>query len=139
LVETSQTPSKRKDWPGVEKCIRASIRVLLPPEKRNEALIILKSVIKQTELEPGCISCRLYQDSSKKHALMLEEIWDSETDLQHHLGSDKFLTVLLVVEMSIERPEVRFDVISHSTGMETIEKVRTRPEGSEVGMPPAEG
>lgn len=128
MVETSQPPSEGKDWQGVVTCIRASFRLLLPPEKRKEALIILKSVMQQTELASGCNCCRLYQDFSNKSAVMLEETWEDERELQRHLGSDNFLAVLLVMEMSPERPEVRFDVISYSTGMETIEKIRARPE-----------
>ena len=49
----------------------------------------------------------------------------SESDLYRHLRSSKFYTVLLVVEMAVEPPEIRFDVIAHSTGLETIEKTRT--------------
>jgi hypothetical protein len=34
--------------------------------------------------------------------------------------------VLLVVEMAVEPPEIRFDAISNSTGLETIEKARSQ-------------
>jgi quinol monooxygenase YgiN len=87
-------------------------------------LTILSSIIEQTKLEEACISCRLYRDVQEDRALMLEEIWSSEKDLQCHLNSDKFHTVLLVVEMATEPPEIRFDTIAHSSGIETIEKAR---------------
>ena len=48
-------------------------------------------MIEQTRFEPGSVSCRLYQDALEKRALMLEEIWTSEKDLERHLRSDKFL------------------------------------------------
>ena len=32
--------------------------------------------------------------------------------------------ILLVVEMDLETPEIRFDAISQSTGFETLEKAR---------------
>jgi quinol monooxygenase YgiN len=108
--------------------IDATIRLTIPAKKRKEALIILGSLIEQTKLEEGCISCRLYRDVQEERALMLEQIWASEKDLERHLRSDRFLAVLLAIEMATEFPEVRFDVIARSTGIDTIEKARTKPE-----------
>ena len=105
--------------------VRSSIRMLIPPEKQNEALEILGSMTEQIQFEPGCISCRIYRDVGEERALMLEEIWTSEDDLQRHLRSEKYYKVLLVVEMAAETPEIRFDTIAHSRGVETIEQART--------------
>jgi quinol monooxygenase YgiN len=91
---------------------------------RQEALAILGPVIELIRLEDGCISCRLYQDVHEKGALLLTQIWEDHDSLERHLRSDRFRTVLLVVEMSSEYPEVRFDVIESTSGMETIQKVR---------------
>lgn len=109
--------------------VHGTIRALIPRKKQKEALIILKSMIEQTKLEPGCISCRLYHDAQEERAIMLEEIWASENDLHCHLRTTKFHRVLLVVEMAAEPPEIRFDVVAHSTGLETIERARTWPDG----------
>jgi len=116
------------DQTADKKPVHAQIRLLIPANKVNEALMILDSVIELIRLEEGCISCRLYGDVQKQGALMLEEIWTSEKDLERHLRSHKFLAVLLVVEMATEIPEIRFDVISHSTGIETVEKARAKPD-----------
>lgn len=105
--------------------VHSTIRLLIPLEKQNEALEILGSITEQIQFEPGCISSRLYQDVQEELAIMIEEIWASETELQHHLRSDKYRRVLLVVEMAAEPPEIRFDTIAHSSGVETIEQART--------------
>ena len=70
--------------------LRSTIRMLIPAKKQNEVLEILGSMTEQIQFEPGCSSCRLYRDVKEDRALMLEEIWWSEKDLQRHLGSDKF-------------------------------------------------
>jgi quinol monooxygenase YgiN len=127
-MELSQVALNMEDQQEAKSRIDASIRMIIPAKKRKEALIILSSLIEQTRLEEGCISCRLYQDAQEQRALLLEEIWTSKKDLERHLRSDKFLAVLLVVEMAIESPEIRFDVISHSTGIDAIEKVRAKPD-----------
>jgi quinol monooxygenase YgiN len=128
LIELTRVAPTVEDQQEAKSRIDASIRIIIPAKKRKEALIILSSLIEQTKLEEGCISCRLYQDVREERALMLEETWTSEKDLERHLRSHKFLAVLLVVEMATEIPEIRFDVISHSTGIDAIEKARAKPD-----------
>jgi quinol monooxygenase YgiN len=106
--------------------VRSTIRMLIPLEKQSEALEILGSIIEQTQFEPGCISCRIYQGVEEARAILLEEFWTSDEDLQHHLRSEKYRKILLVVEMAAEPPEIRFDSIAHSSGVETIEQARTQ-------------
>jgi len=55
---------------------------------------------------------------------VLKEVWKSEKDLNLHLRSNEYRNVLLVLEMALKQPEIRFDTISSSTGIETIEKAR---------------
>ena len=112
--------------PKVARMVQSIIRMLIPFEKHSEALEILGSTIEQTQFEPGCVSCRLYRDVEDTRAIMLEELWMSEEDLQRHLRSDKYHKVLLVVEMAVEPPEIRFDTIDYSMGMEKIEQARTQ-------------
>jgi len=104
--------------------VRTTIRMLIPPRKRREALGILNSMTDQTRIEPGCMSFRIYRDVKDKRAIMLEELWANEKDLQHHLRSDQYRNVLLVVEMAVEPPEIRFDTITHSAGVEIVEQAR---------------
>jgi quinol monooxygenase YgiN len=106
--------------------VHATIRVLVSPKQRKEALMILGSIIEQTKLEDGCISCRLYQDVHQEGALMLQQLWSSEKDLHRHLRSNRFHTVLLVVEMAVEPPEIRFESIATSAGVEVIQQARTQ-------------
>ena len=108
--------------------VRSTVRMVIPHKNQKDALEILGSMTEQTQFEPGCISCRLYQDIREKLAIMIEEIWTSEKDLQRHLRSDKYRQILLVVEMASEPPEIRFDTIAHSSGVETIETARKQTE-----------
>lgn len=127
MTEQIRSPYITEDTQGVVGRVYASIRLLISSKKRKEALVILGSMIEQIRLEPGCIHCRLYSDVLEERALMLEEIWSSEKDLERHLRSNRFHTVLLVIEMATESPEIRFDVVSRSTGIDAVERVRTRP------------
>ncbi|WP_289020543.1 antibiotic biosynthesis monooxygenase family protein [Desulfobacter postgatei] len=106
--------------------IRASIRIHLSLKKQREALEILKSVREQTKVEPDCIYTRLYRGSDDENILMLEELWRGEQALLNHLKTDIYRRVLLVIEMSDIQPEISFDRILASDGIETIKKAREK-------------
>ena len=114
--------------------VQASIRMLIPPKRRGELMEIFSSLGERSRFEPGCIGSRVYQDVEVEPAIMIEQLWNSGEDLERHIRSEEFRKVLLVVEMAVEPPEIRFDAISHSTGFETIEKARS-PKTGEVGNP----
>jgi len=117
------------EGPSEAQCpVKATIRISISGKKRKEAIIILRDLVGETKLQQGCVSCRLYQGVQEDRWLMLEEIWTSQKLLERHLRSDKFLSVLLVMEMATEVPEVRFEVIANCSGIETIEKVRVKTD-----------
>jgi quinol monooxygenase YgiN len=108
------------------RMVRATIRMPIPLEQQRDALEILGPIKEQTQFEPGFISCRVYRGVEDPRAIMLEELWSSDADLQRHLRSDKYRKILLVVEMAAESPDIRFDTIVQSSGVEAIELARTQ-------------
>jgi quinol monooxygenase YgiN len=112
-----------------KQLIQATITMAIPPQKSGEALRIFKSLTEQCRDEPGCISCHIYEDLQEENSFMLKEVWKSTEDLDLHLRSDEYRNLLLILEMALEQPEIRFDTISSSTGIETIEKARNRRLG----------
>ena len=106
--------------------IQATIRMNFSSQKFDEALQILHSIIERTRAEAGCMSCSVFEDKGKECLIIYEEKWRNNEDMQHHLRSDDYKNVLLVMEMATIKPEIRFDTITDSSGVETIEKARTR-------------
>ena len=111
--------------------IHATIRMLIPSKKRGEVMEILGSVAERCRFEPGCIGCRVYQDAEKRQVIMFEELWRDEESLERHLRSEEYRRVLLVVEMALEYPEIRFNTVSSSAGVEAIGKARNFTERAE--------
>jgi quinol monooxygenase YgiN len=64
------------------------------------------------------------QGGEEDNVLLFEQLWSNEAELERHLRSDDYRQVLLVLEMAMKQPEIRFDTILSSTGIETIEKAR---------------
>lgn len=115
--------SRRKDDRLRKGMVRSTIRMLIPLDKQSEALYILGSVADQAQFKSGCISSRLYLGADEERAIMIEELWANNEELRRHWQSDEYLRVLLVIEMSEAPPEIRFDEILRTSGMEAIEKV----------------
>jgi quinol monooxygenase YgiN len=105
--------------------INATIRMTIPPQKSPEALEILRSMAEHCRDEPGCLRCHVYGDKLEKNVLMLEQLWRDAEDLDRHLRSDDYRNLLLILETALQQPEIRFDTISLSTGIETIERARS--------------
>ena len=110
--------------------IRSTLRVALPAERLREVLGILIPMAERIRVDPGCLGCHVYRDMQDDGVLMLEESWRSEQDLQRRLESENYRTVLLLMEMAVEAPEVRFDAIQRSTGLETVVEARRPNSGS---------
>jgi quinol monooxygenase YgiN len=104
--------------------IQSIIRMTIPSQKHAEAVKIISLVAEQCRAVPGCLSCHFYGDLQEKDVLMLTEVWSAEEAMNLHLRSEDYRNLLLVLEMSLKPPEIRFDVISSSRGMKTIEKAR---------------
>ena len=109
--------------------ILATLRMAIPVQKRGEALKILKSMVARNQAQPECVFCRICEDVQEDNVLQFEEMWRSEEELERHLRSSEYHKVLLVLEMALKQPEIRFDTISSSTGIETIEKARSHRLG----------
>ncbi len=104
--------------------ILATIRIMVAPRRRSEALEILNRAAERTRVQPGCLSCRIYHDEQVEAVFMVEEVWECQEDLNRHLRSDDYRHVLFVTEMAVEPPEIAFRTISQSAGFEIIEKAR---------------
>jgi len=104
--------------------VLASLRMTFSSKKFGEALRILRSVAEVSRVQPGCLSCQVYRNGEEDNIVMFEQLWSSEADMERHLQSDEYRRVLLVLEMAIKQPEIRFDTISSSSGIETVERAR---------------
>ncbi len=108
--------------------VLATLRMMFSAKKVGEALRILRSMAEQSRVQPGCLSCQIYRNGQEDNVLMFEQQWSNEADLERYLRSDDYRQVLIVLEMAIKQPEIRFDTIVSSTGVETVEKARSSIE-----------
>ena len=100
--------------------------VLASKKQQEEVLKILRLLVGPTQVHPGCLVCRVYQQeqTQKKLRVCLLEKWETQEDLERHIRSEDFRKVLAVMDMASKPPEIEFDTVSESGGMEIIQALR---------------
>ena len=102
------------------------LRILPLPKQRVEALEILRSVQGRIQAQPGCASCRIYEERGLGQAVLFCEEWESEAALHQHVRSDLYRRILAAVELSKGPPEFSFHHVASTHGMELVEQLRGR-------------
>ena len=104
--------------------ITAILRINIGKDKRAEVNRLLRSLIEPTRVEPGCISCRLYHEADNPNAVTWVEEWRTESDLKRHLSLRRYRKILAALDLSDAQPEIRFDTVVETKGMQLIEEAR---------------
>jgi len=105
--------------------IHACLKVVLPAERRDEALRIVRSLLGPTSAAPGCVGCGFYTDAQNENILCYVEDWETEEDLQRQIRSDDYRKFLALIDLSCEPPDLRFHRVSETFGIEYLSRVRS--------------
>ena len=94
------------------------------PTDRKNAVNIFDTVAGSISVKTGCKRVRLYSDVNNDDDLILIEEWNSESEVERHIGSDEFRKIMAIMDMAIEPPEISFHTVSSTMGFELVEKIR---------------
>lgn len=106
--------------------IVGTLRILPLPDKRDDVMEVLRSVQGPVQAQPGCAACQICEEQEPERAIVFVERWESEAALEDHVRSDDYRRILGALELSGSPPEIRFDFVKVSEGIELIERVRAR-------------
>jgi quinol monooxygenase YgiN len=106
-----------------------TLRIPVSADRRAAVLEVLRSIQGPVLAQPGCKACHIYEEQGPEQALVLVERWTSGAALEGHLRSEAYRRILNAIELSGGPPEVCFDYVSATEGMELIERSRN-PEGT---------
>lgn len=102
-----------------------TLRILPAPDRRGEVLEVFRGIQGPVLAQPGCVSCHIYEEQGPEPAVVLVERWESPAALETHLRSESYRRILGAIELSGGPPEVCFDYVSATEGMDLIERSRT--------------
>lgn len=100
--------------------INANLRFPVDDGNREEIVRTLRAMIERTRVKNGCIACRLYYDVDDPNLLTWVEEWESREDLERHVQSPRFRSILAALDMCSSQPEIRFDTVIETDGMQLI-------------------
>ena len=109
--------------------IVGTLRILPAPDRRAQILEVFRTIQGPVLSQPGCVACHIYEEQGPEPAVVLVERWESRATLEAHLRSETYRRILGAIELSGGPPEVRFDHVSATEGMELIERSR-KPAGT---------
>ena len=104
--------------------ITVSLGFRVSHKRRKDFMNSARLILGPTRIQPGCISCRLYQDLDESDAVFLVEEWESRKKLDRHLNSDQYRVILSLMEASDRFPDIKINTVSKTEGLEAIEVVR---------------
>jgi quinol monooxygenase YgiN len=109
--------------------VRLSLTLSGPERKANQIRDALRSLAMSTRLEQGCLGCRVWlEDDGDSRSVNYEESWATERDMRRRVRSDRFTSLLSLMEVSEESPDVHFEFVETMRGLDYIAEVRGRPD-----------
>ncbi|SPP99995.1 putative Antibiotic biosynthesis monooxygenase [Candidatus Sulfobium mesophilum] len=110
----------------VDTKILVTLNMIVRPERRSDLLGAMRGILEPSRVERGCLSYRLYQEVQDENAFVLLEEWKTQKDLESHIRTDNQRQLLAIMDLLSEQYEVKFNTVSHTSGMELIENVLKR-------------
>ena len=74
-----------------------------------------------TRLEPGCLDCSI---TSSEEVLRYVEEWAGEPEMRRRVRSERFTALLTVLEAA-EEPDLRFEFVGGTRGLDYVEEIRS--------------
>jgi quinol monooxygenase YgiN len=102
--------------------VRLTLALRASPRSAEDLLGALRFLLQMTRLEPGCLGCVAWAEPDG--FIHYEEEWATEADIQRRIRSDRFTSLLSVVESAQEPPRVQFDFVTTTRGLDYVAEVR---------------
>jgi quinol monooxygenase YgiN len=104
--------------------VQARFTIFADPDRREELVRSIRSLIESARLDSACVDCRLLADVADPNAITLVEEWSTRSSMERRMRSAAYGRLMQLLELSCRPPEARFHAIAESSGLEAIERIR---------------
>ena len=104
--------------------VRLTVTLVASHSGARQLLDAFRSLMVPTRLEPGCIGCLVWEELEDDSTLHYAEEWATEADMRRRVESNRFTSLLAIMEAAAERPQVQFDFVTISRGLDYVAEVR---------------
>ena len=92
--------------------------------QRPQLASALASTVGPIQVQPGCLSCRLFQSLENPDEFLLAARWATSDGLISHLQSDTYKRLLLLMELSPSPPVIEFYTVLETHGLDLVQEAR---------------
>ena len=110
--------------------VRLTVTLVTSPTGAGLLLDAFRSLMVPTRLEPGCLGCLVWEETDDDTTLHYAEEWATEADMRRRVRSDRFTSLLAVMEAAVAPPQVQFDFVTTTRGLDYVEEVRQCSRGA---------
>ena len=104
--------------------VRLTVTLIASRTGARALLDAFRCLMAPTRLEPGCLRCLVWEEIEEDTTLHYAEEWATEADMRRRVQSDRFTSLLGVMEAAAEPPRVQFDFVTSTRGLDYVEEVR---------------
>jgi len=107
------------------KDVAFSMTIRLSTGGSNHALIVssLREIQEAVRAQQGCRHFNLYESVEDHSSLLLVENWETQQAMNEHIRSQDFRVILAALDLSDSKPEIRFNSVVSSQGLEYLRDV----------------
>jgi hypothetical protein len=102
--------------------VRLTVSLVASARSAPRLMHALRSLTPPLRLRPGHLGCNTWMDSD--HTVHYQEDWATEPDMRDRVVSDGFTRLLSVIEASEGLPEVQFNFVTKTRGLDYVAEVR---------------
>ena len=110
--------------------VRLTVTLVASQTHAASLLDALRTLRRSTRIEPGCVDCFVREDTEDVTTLCYAEEWATESDMRRRIQSDRFTALLGVMEAARECPQVQFDFVTSTRGLDYVAEVREGNDGT---------
>ena len=104
------------------------IRIPTRPGQTKEVIDTLRSVVGPSLAHSSCSECDVVTDAIEDRYVLFHQRWRSVEAFERHARSALYERVLAAIDMASESPDVRFECMRRTWGLELVRDLRMRPE-----------
>ncbi len=106
------------------------LRITAKPNGLAPMVQSLAKVMLQAKLERGCVDCRLYAETGNPQSFLYVEQWATPEVFEAHLRSQRFGTLLAIIESGAQPPELEVRTVSEQRGLDYVSSIRLPSPGT---------
>jgi quinol monooxygenase YgiN len=104
------------------RTVRLSLTLAGRPGTTERILDALRFITRATRFETGCLGCEVWTEPGS--LVHYREEWATESDMRRRVRSHSFTSLLAVMETACEPPEVRFESVAGTRGLDYVAELR---------------